>query len=345
MVSNELAKVFALTGIAFAVALFSTPLLTAFLYRHRLGKQIRAGGDTPVFTQLHQAKAGTPTMAGVLVWGTTVFLALAVWLLGQGFGFAWAERLDFLNRRETWLPLGALLGASLVGLADDFMDVRRLGHNGRGIRFRHKVFLYLIVAAIGAWWFYDKLGFSTVHVPFYGQMNLGLWYVPLFIFVTIGTSFSVNETDGLDGLAGGCLLFALFAFGLIAYTQGRENLAALLGVVCGGLLAFLWFNVHPARFIMGDTGSMGLGVLLASVAFLTNSVLLLPIIGSVFVLETLSVILQLSWRTLFKRKLLRSAPVHHHLEALGWPESKITARAWIIAAVSALVGVVIYFVG
>jgi phospho-N-acetylmuramoyl-pentapeptide-transferase len=200
---SALAKVFSLTVLGAAVAAAATPALTSLLYRLRMGKQIRDDGTTPVFSKLHAHKAGTPTMGGILMWGTVAFLAIGFWVVQHLFGTEWAANLAFLNRRETLLPLGALLGASLVGLLDDFLDVRRLGHKGRGIRFRHKFFLYLAVAAVGAWWFYSKLGFSQVHVPFYGDLELGLWYVPFFIAVVIGTSFSINETDGLDGLAGG----------------------------------------------------------------------------------------------------------------------------------------------
>ncbi len=215
---------------------------------------------------------------------------------------------------------------------------------GRGLRFRVKVFLYLLVASIGAWWFYVKLGFDSVHIPFYGDIFLGLLFIPFFLLVVVGTSFAVNETDGLDGLAGGTLSIAFFCFAIIAYVQGRENLATLLGIICGGLLAFLWFNVHPARFFMGDTGSMALGVLLAIVAFLTNSVLLLPIIGIIFVIEAASFFIQIFWRKFFKRKFFISAPIHHHLEALQWPESKITMRFWILSVVAGIIGFIIYFI-
>jgi phospho-N-acetylmuramoyl-pentapeptide-transferase len=265
--------------------------------------------------------------------------------LDKATHWQWAHFLNFMTRKETLLPMGALIGASLVGLADDWLDVKQLGHKGRGLRFRIKIWLYILVAVIGAWWFYFKLGFNSVYFPFVGGIHLGWLFIPFFIFVVIATAFSVNQTDGLDGLAGGTLMIAFFSFGLIAYLQGKDNLAALVAVIGGSLLAFLWFNVFPARFIMGDTGSMGLGVLLAIVAFLTNSILLLPIICFVFVLEALSTIAQLLWKKVFNKKLLLSAPLHHHFEALGWPETKVTMRFWIIAAVTGIIGVIIYFVG
>jgi phospho-N-acetylmuramoyl-pentapeptide-transferase len=218
-----------------------------------------------------------------------------------------------------------------------------MGHKGRGLAFRFKVILYTLVATIGAWWFYFKLGFDYVNVPFFGNVVIGWLFIPFFILVVVGTSFAVNETDGLDGLAGGTLLIAFLSFALISYMGGRENLASFIGVVSGSLLAFLWFNVYPARFIMGDTGSMGMGVLLAIVAFLTNSVLLLPLIGFIFVLEAGSALLQIFSKKVFKRKIFISAPIHHHFEAIGWPETKVTMRFWIISVVTSLIGIIIFF--
>ncbi len=284
-------------------------------------------------------------MGGILVWGTPVALLVLFWILGSWFKIDVFSKLNFLSRKETLLPMGALIGASLVGLLDDWLDIKKRGHNGRGLRFRFKLFLYLAVAMIGAWWFYFKLGFSVVYVPFLGNIDFGWFYIPFFILAVVSTSFAVNETDGLDGLAGGILMIAFFLYGLIAILQGKIDLASLIGVVCGALLAFLWFNVHPARFFMGDTGSMGLGVLLAIVAFLTNSVFILAFIGFIFMVEALSIFLQLFWKKTFKRKLFLSSPIHHHFQALGWPEAKITMRFWIISAVMGIIGIVIYFVG
>lgn len=343
MESYILSKVFILTSLGFILALLFTPFLSNFLYKFRLGKQIRNDGSTPIFSKMHEQKAGTPTMGGVLVWGTLVVLIFCFWFLDKALKINFFHNLNFLTRKETLLPLGALVGASLVGLVDDWLDIRKKGFNGKGLRFRHKIWLYVLVATVGAWWFYFKLGFSSIFIPFLGNYDIGWLFILFFIFVVIATSFSVNQTDGLDGLAGGILLMSFFGFGLIALNQGKENLASFIGVICGGLLAFLWFNVHPARFFMGDTGSMGLGVLLAIVAFLTNSVFLLPIIGFIFVLEALSTLTQLASKFFLEKKVFLSSPLHHHLQALGWHETKITMRFWILSAVFSIIGVIIYF--
>lgn len=345
MAENHLIKLFILAVLGFAFALFNTPILTNFLFRNKIGKTIRKGKDTPLYTRLHASKEGTPTMGGILVWSTTAFLTFFFWFIDRILNIEQLKFLNFLSRKETLLPLGAFLGASIVGLMDDWLDTRKLGIEGRGLRFRFKIWLYFLVAAIGAYWFYFKLGFSTIHIPFFGNWELSLWFLPFFILAVTGISFAVNLTDGLDGLAGGTLLIAFFSYGIIAYVEGRTNLAAMIAVVCGSLLAFLWFNVYPARFFMGDTGSMGLGVLLAIVAFLTNSILILSLIGFVFFIEAFSTLLQIFWRKIFKKKLFLSTPLHHHFEALGWPETKVTMRFWIIAAVMSIVGVIIYFVG
>lgn len=337
-------KVFVLATAAFAVTIAWTPLLTHFLYRYHLGKQIRDEASAPVFSRLHRSKSGTPTMGGVLVWGTTLaFAVVLAWLAGVPLVPPFIRDLNFLSRSETLLPLGVLVASALVGLVDDFFNVRKSGTAGGGLKMSHRLLIYTAIAVVGAWWFYAKLDWTTLHVPFLGSYDIGLWYVPIFIFVIVATSFSVNEIDGLDGLAGGTLLAAFVAFGAIAFVEGKTDLAAFLGVIVGALLAFLWFNINPARFFMGDTGAMSLGVTLGIVALLTNTVLLLPIVGALFVLESVSVLIQVTSKKLRGgRKVFRSAPIHHHLEAIGWPEPKIVMRFWVIAAVLAVIGVVLF---
>ncbi len=339
--SFEIVRVLVLTTVSFLVAFAWTPALTRMLYAHRLGKRIRDEKETPIFSNLHAKKSGTPTMGGLLIWVTVLVLAVVLAEVNRWFPDSFFGRMDFLSRSQTLLPLGALVASAIVGLVDDYFNVRGLGPHGGGLRIRHRLFIYTAIAVVGAWWFAEKLEWDLLHVPFVGDFNIGLWYVPFFIGVIVATSFSVNETDGLDGLAGGALLTAFGSFAVIAFAQGKYDLAAFCGAILGALLAFLWFNIHPARFFMGDTGAMSLGVTLGMVALLTNSALLLPIIGFVFVLESASVVLQLGWRRFFKRKLFRSAPFHHHLEAIGWPEPKIVMRLWVVSMVSAALGVAI----
>lgn len=336
-------KIFVLTTLSFLITLAWTPLLTHFLYKYRLGKGIRDAATAPVFAAMHQKKAGTPTMGGILIWGTTLFLILlfaVIDLVSDGT----LANFNFLSRSETLLPLGALVASALVGLVDDLFDVWRMGKNGGGLRMRHRFIIYGIIALVGAWWFYFKLDWTTLYVPFMGSYDVAWWYIPIFIFIIIATAHSVNLTDGLDGLAGGTLLIAFGAYGAISFAQGRYDLAAFCGVIIGALMAFLWFNINPARFFMGDTGSMSLGVTLGIIAMLTNASLLLPIIGFIFVLETFSVLIQLTSKKIFKRKVFISAPLHHHLEAKGWSEPKIVMRFWLVASVTAIVGLILFLI-
>ena len=335
-------KVFFLTFISFILAIGWTPVLTHFLYKYKLGKQIRSSASAPIFSSLHAKKSGTPVMGGVLVWVTTLVLALTFYFLGRWLDGIFSN-FNFLSRSQTWLPLGALVISALVGLFDDYLNVRKIGPYGGGLSVRHRLIVYTVIALVVAWWFYFKLEWDFIRLPFLETYNLGFWYIPVVIFVVVATAFSVNEIDGLDGLAGGTLMAAFLSFGAIAFVQGRYDLAAFCGVIVGSLLAFLWFNIAPARFFMGDTGAMSLGVTLAIIALMTNTVLLLPIIGFLFVVESLSVIIQVTSKKLRQgQKIFLSTPIHHHFEAKGWPETKVVMRFWVIAAMTSIIGLVIF---
>ena len=341
ILTAETISVLVLAALSFGVAMLVTPGVIWFLDRFNLGKQIRTSDIAPIMSKLHAGKSGTPTMGGILVWGTVLILAFAFSMMANILRVEPWLSLNFLSRAETLLPIGALFASAIVGLVDDYLNVRKIGPHGGGLRMRHRMLSYLGIAAVGAWWFYVKLGWTILSVPLIGPVEVGAWIIPIFIFIIVATAFSVNETDGLDGLAGGVLATAFAAFGAIAFTQGKFDLAAFCAVITGALLAFLWFNIYPARFFMGDTGSMSLGVTLGIVAMLTGGELLLPIIGFVFVLESASVIIQVASKKIRKKKVFLSAPIHHHFEAKGWPEPKVVMRFWVIAAVSAVLGLVI----
>jgi phospho-N-acetylmuramoyl-pentapeptide-transferase len=339
----QIIKILFFSALAFLLALIVSPLLTHILYKYKLGKKIRNSGTTPVFSQLHAHKEGTPTMGGVLIWGTLVILILVFYVLSLIFPGSFLAHFNFLTRSETLLPLGALVASALIGLVDDWLDTRGKGVlGGGGLKLRHRLLIYTLIALIGALWFYFKLDWTVFHVPFLGNFEIGAWYIPIFIFIIVATSFSVNETDGLDGLAGGTLLFAFAAYGVIAFTLGRFEMATFCAVIIGALLAFLWYNIPPARFYMGDTGSMSLGVTLGIIALLTNNSLLLIFIGLIFVFESLSVIIQIFSKKVFKKKVFLSAPIHHHFQALGWPETKVVMRFWVVAAVGVAIGLMIF---
>ena len=340
---GEITRLLILTSISFLVAFFATPLLSHFLFKYRLGKQIRTEG-APIFAKIHGVKEGTPTMGGILIWGTVLILAIGFWFLSLFFDGIF-EKFNFLSRSQTFLPLGILVFSAILGFIDDLLGVFKIGSKGGGLSMKYKILLYTGVAAVGAYWFYFKLGWDIFHIPFLGSFSVGFWYIPIFIFIIVATAFSTNETDGLDGLAGGVLLFAFAALGALAFIQHHYDLAAFTGVIIGSLLAFLWFNIYPARFFMGDTGAMSLGITLGVVAMLTNAAMLLPLIAFILVLESGSVIVQTLSKKIRGKKIFQSTPIHHHFEAIGWPETKVTMRFWIISAVAAAIGLIIGLLG
>jgi len=341
-------KIFSLGALGFLVAFLFTPFLTNFLYKHKLWrKEVRTksidGKEVPIFQKFHgEDETKVPRFGGLLIWKTVLFLAILFFVLSE---FGTLEELNFLSRSQTWLPLFALVAASLVGLADDALQIFGKGkYIAGGLRLRYRLGLVALIGIIGAWWFYYKLGFTTIHIPGNGDVFLGLWYIPLFVLVMLAT-YSGGVIDGLDGLAGGAFASIFGAFTGIALFNGQIDLAAFCAVVAGTILAFLWFNIPPARFYMGETGMIGLGCALTVVAFLTDSVLVLPIIAFLLVIESGSVILQLLSRKILKRKLFLAAPIHHHFEAKGWPHYKITMRFWVIGVVAALIGLAIRLLG
>lgn len=336
-------KIFVLTTASFMLALFSTPLLTHFLYKYKMGKQIRGqDSNAPIYAKLHEHKKGTPTMGGIIIWLTVLILALFLFYLNKFFPQSFLANFDFLTRGETLLPLGALIASAIVGLIDDWLGIKGVGPNGGGLKMSHRLLIYAIIAVIGALWFYEKLGWDLLHLPFIGNFEVGIWYIPIFVFIIVATAFSVNETDGLDGLAGGVLLTSFAALGAFSFIQGKYDLAAFCGVIVGALTAFLWYNINPARFIMGDTGAMSLGVTLGIVALLTNTALFLPIIGIILVVESATVIMQLISKKIRRKKIFISTPIHHHFEAIGWSEPKIVMRFWLISGIAAVVGLILF---
>jgi phospho-N-acetylmuramoyl-pentapeptide-transferase len=268
-------------------------------------------------------------MAGILVWLVVAFMTLVF----------------NLSREQTYLPLFVMITMGIVGLVDDYLDWKGIG-NSKGLSAKMKMLWIILISVAGAWWFYYKLEWSGIHVPGFGDFDIGWWYIPLFVVVMISSANSVNLTDGLDGLASGLLALAFGAFGVIAFFQGNLGIAIFCLMMVGALLAFLWFNIPPSRFMMGDTGSLSFGATMGVVAMLTNSALLLPVIGFVFVSETLSVILQqLSKKLRNGKKLFPSTPVHITFQHIGWPEYKVVMRFWVIGAVMAVLGVALGLIG
>lgn len=344
---EDLMLIFGSGTLAFLIALILTPWFTNLLVKYKVGKQLRenalSGEKSVLFTALHAKKSGTPTMGGLLIWGTVV-LVVIISIIFQSAGIF---KHSLFSRNETWIPLFTLVTCGLLGAIDDYFNIKGIGKT-RGLSAKFKLFWLVVFGSLGAWWFYSKLGCldnaadaCMINVPLSGAIDIGFWYIPLFIFIIIATANAVNFTDGLDGLASGLLILAFGSFGIIAYVQGLLILATFCAVICGAVMAFLWFNIPPARFYMGDTGSLALGATLGVIAMLTGQTLTLPIIGFIFVIEALSVIIQLTSKKFFHRKVFKIAPLHHHFEQNGWQESTIVMRFWIVGALTAAFGTIL----
>ena len=324
----------ALAGFLFSMML--TPIYTHFAYKYKFWKKQKKttvdGKALPIMSKLHahKFKHVFPTMAGLI---GIVSVTIVTWAFN-------------LDRGQTWLPLAGFLGGALVGVIDDVINIFGSGRGAAGLRGPVKFFLISVVGLILGWFFAVKLGWTSILIPFFGDFEVGIvGMVLIFAFAVVATSNAVNITDGLDGLSGGLAMMAYGSYGVIALFQGKMLLFGFCLTIVGWLLSYIWFNVPPARFMMGDTGSFALGAGLGVVAMMTKSFLLLPIIGLPFVIEAASSLIQLFSKKFFHKKVFISAPLHHHLEAKGWGEAKIVMRFWIIAGVCAIMGVFIAATG
>ncbi|HEX7949224.1 MAG TPA: phospho-N-acetylmuramoyl-pentapeptide-transferase [Candidatus Limnocylindrales bacterium] len=308
--------------LAFAVVVILMPAYIRLLRFIGMGKRIRAEGP-----ESHLVKEGVPTMGGLLL--IVVVLALFFALRGAPVAGAIA-------------PLATLLLVGVLGAVDDYLNAK----TGEGIRARQKMLWLVVVSGVAAYQIQQTYAIETIAVPFVGPVQIDPWlYIAFAAFAIIASANGVNITDGLDGLAGGTLVFAFVAYLLVSLLNEptQPNLATMSALIVGALLGFLWFNVHPAQVIMGDSGSLALGATLAVTALITGQILVLPIIGLVFVIETGSDIIQIAYfRLTGGKRIFRMAPLHHHYELLGWDEEKITLRFWIVGIIAGLIGVTLF---
>lgn len=333
--SSTLVHMFLLGFLGFLFAMLLTPVYTTVAYKKEWWKKQRTeamgGAAATVYQKLHAAKhqRHVPNMAGLIF----VF-AIAIVTFSSN-----------LSRGETWLPLAGMLGAGLIGLVDDIMNIRGTSKIA-GMQAKLKFGLYSLVAIAGGWWFFAKLGVTQVYLPGIQEWHIGIGIIALFWFVVVATANSVNISDGLDGLAGGLLASSFGAYAVIAGIEGKYALAAFCLTVVGALLSYTWFNIYPARFFMGDVGAFALGTALGIIAMQTDTIYILPIIGFVYVMETGSVIINRTSRKLrHGKKVFLSSPIHHHFEAIGWPETKVTMRFWILGQVAATLGLIVFLLG
>src|SRR3990167_3446632 len=343
----NLIKIFVPTALAFILGIFITPLATHFFYKYKMWKKY--GRDTSMnntdFSKIHstQAELNTPRVGGIIIWISVLLTTLIFYLASVVFPSASSFKMNFLSRNQTFIPLFTLLLGSFIGLWDDFIQIYGTGKFARDDKSwrKWKIFIIAFMSLFIGLWFFYKLGLTSIHIPFGGDINLDILIIPFFIIVALAT-FSGGVIDGIDGLSGGVLASIFGAYSAIAYDNHQMDIAAFAGVITGAILAFLWFNIPPARFYMGETGIMGLTLTLATLAFLTDSVLILPVVALPLVLASLSVILQIASKKLRGgKRLFRLAPLHHHFEAIGWSPYKMTMRFWIFSPLFAIIGIIL----
>lgn len=346
---SSIVRILVPAGIAFFIGIASTPMLTHYLYKYkawkkRPGKLALDGNAAHEFNRLHNLnEVRVPRMGGIVVWGSVVLTILGIAIIAAIYPSPMMLSFDFLSRNQTWLPLAALLVGAFVGLIDDIMVIRP---EGVGLQLQYRLCIVVALSSFIGWWFWAKLEVTTVNIPFFSPLEIGWLIIPLFVLVSLAL-YASGVIDGIDGLSGGVFASIFASYTIIAFAQNQIDLAAFTACVVGGLLAFLWFNIPPARFYMSDTGTMGLTLAVGTVAFMTDSlgggvgISVLPVIGALLVITVLSDIAQVLSKRFLKRKILRIAPLHHHFEALGWPGYKIVMRYWILSIVFAFAGVII----
>ncbi|MEX0917015.1 MAG: hypothetical protein WDZ90_00605 [Candidatus Paceibacterota bacterium] len=348
----DVVKVMTPATLAFFIGILLTPLVAHYLYKHRAWKKTGGKENAPIFNSLHKDREiKTPIMGGVIIWASVLVTISGVWLSAHLLGSSFLEKLDFLSRDQTWLPLFTLVVGAFVGLWNDIFEIKASERSHeKGISLSVRLLIVAVIGTFAAWWFYDKLEVASIGIPFAEDLSLGIFFIPFFVLVMLAV-YAGGVIDGIDGLSGGVFATIFTAYAGIAFAQEQINLAAFSATVAGAILAFLWFNVPPARFYMSETGTMGLTLTLTVVAFLADTlggghgVFALPIIAFPLVATVASNIIQVSSKKLLKKKVFQVAPLHHHFEAIGWPSAKVTMRYWIISIMMALLGVIVALIG
>lgn len=346
----DVLKIIFPTVLAFFIGIFVTPFFTRYFYRYKMWKSSpRTEANTSeAFKEIHNTEheLRTPKIGGVIIWTAVLLTVCVIYLLSVFFPSELSLKLNFFSRSQTLVPLGAFFLAAFIGLADDLLHI--YGHSRFAqdalIYRKVKIGLVTFIGLIISFWFYYKLDYRSVSLPFDGTWELGILFIPFFIIVMLAT-FSSSVIDGLDGLSGGVLASIFTAYSAIAFVNNQIDISALSGCIAGGILAFLWFNIPPARFYMGETGMLALTVVLSVIAFLTDTVLILPVIAFPLVATTLSNIIQMvSYKFFNKHRVFKVAPLHHHFQAIGWSREKVVMRYWIVSVICSVTGVILVLI-
>lgn len=337
------------SAFAFIIGMTITPIISHYLYKYKAwkkspGKVSLDGSVASEFNRLHVAnEVRAPRMGGIVIWASVLLTILGIDILAHIVQSASILKLDFLSRNQTWIPLATLIIGAIAGLIDDILVIRP---GGQGMRLRWRLFVVVAASSLIGMWFFFKLGVVAINVPWHDPIVLGWFIIPFFVCMSLAL-YASGVIDGIDGLSGGVFASIFASYAIIAFAQNQIDLAAFSMAIVGGLLAFLWFNIPPARFYMSDTGTMALTLTIGTIAFMTDNlgggygIFVLPIIGGLLVITVASDILQVFWKRYFGRKLLRIAPLHHHFEAIGWSGAKVVMRYWVLSIVFATLGVIL----
>ena len=350
---SDIVRILVPATASFIVGIAIAPIITHYLYKYKAwkkspGKSALDGSSALEFNRLHEAdETRAPRMGGIIVWASLLLTIVGIAIVAKFVPSAEILKLNFLSRSQTWIPLAALLIGAFAGLIDDLLVIRP---GGNGLSLTVRLLTVVILSCFIGWWFWAKLGVTVVGIPFGAPISIGWLVIPLFVLMSLAV-YASGVIDGIDGLSGGVFASVFASYTIIAFVQDQIDLAAFSAAILGGLLAFLWFNIPPARFYMSDTGTMGLTLTIAVIAFMTDSlgggigIAVLPIIGGLLVATVASDIAQVVSKKFFGRKLFRIAPLHHHFEAIGWPGYKVVMRYWILSVIFAFAGVIIAVIG
>lgn len=348
MIIADVVKVVFPAVLSFGIGIAITPTIAHYLYKYKVwkktpGKMALDGSEAVEFNRLHKEnESKTPRMGGIVIWGSALVTIVSVYLLAQIVGSSATIKLDFLSRDQTWIPLVTLIVGALVGFINDVLDIRG---KGNGLSLKRRVFVVLAMSLFIGWWFWKKLEITAIGIPFAEPLEIGWLIIPFFMFVSMAI-YASGVIDGIDGLSGGVFASVFASYTIIAFSQNQINLAAFSAMLVGSILAFLWFNIPPARFYMTETGTMGLTLTIAVLAFMTDTlgegigIAAFPIIGALLVATVASNAIQVIHKKIYGRKLFRIAPLHHHFEAIGWPGYKVTMRYWVLSIIFASAGVI-----
>ncbi len=340
--------------ITFAIGIFISFPIHRWLIKNEIWKKKNVtksidGKDAPISAMLHNdEKVKVPRMGGLIIWMSVLTTAAIFYALSRFTSFTIFDKLDFTSRSQTWLPLFTLFFGGVLGAIDDLSVVEYFKKSGSyiggGLSLIVRLFFVFLISLFVSYWFINKLGMNSIHIPVYGDLFLTPFIFAGLLIIMMLATYAGGIIDGVDGLSGGVMMMIYSAYGVIALTQNQYDIATLCFAIVSGILAFLWFNIAPAKFYNTETGMTGLLITIVIIAYLTDGIAYLPVVAFLLYVTVASTVLQLLSKKFRGKKIFLVAPIHHHFEAKGMPNHKVAMRYWIIAYFCAVLGVLMSFV-